>query len=513
MARRLGFTIVLATLGVLGAPSAALGASSISVAVDPPVAGARMGVAVTMASDVAGTKRAYAQGRVDDGRPCEPTVGAFTAATAPAQLRGFFESTPFVSGTTTVAIGPRPFLGAVRVCGYLEGPGPTALAMSDTVVTFRLPVGALTMSATPERPAFNQTLRVRVTGTTDVDAIVRVFPGAGSCPGDVVSGGTFVTQGPVDVTLEDVPHPESTDRICLLAVPTSGLAPPNDALVLAASEKPFSQDLGGTMRLVSATLHWRRVELVGEVTGAMAERAFSWDLRLPGGGEVPCGGEGQFTRRGGSRVVVSLKLAICPRSARSMLAGLVVTTPLGARLTTEHLPIDLAETVRRNGLLVPDRSISGVTLGMTQAELERQEGGPLRAIGGGEALSRAGIAPGFGRWRGARAFLFEGVEVVMRGGRVVAMASVAETGTPGSERPLRTSGGITPAMRPTIERWRKAHPEARCVRRGQAVSACRLGRFTYIKPRPVKFSNGFFAIFRVTPLSKGGLGGQYVPLR
>lgn len=190
-----------------------------------------------------------------------------------------------------------------------------------------------------------------------------------------------------------------------------------------------------------------------------------------------------------------------------MLAGLVVKTPLGAELTTGHLPIDLSETVRRNGLLVPDRSISGVTLGMTRAELERQEGAPLRAISGGEALSRAGIAPGFGRWRSARAFLFEGVEVVIRGGRVVAMASEAEFGTPGSGRPLRTSGGITPRMRGRVALWRKAHPEARCVRRGQAVSVCRLGKFTYVKPRPLQFSNGFFAMFRVTPCPRVGWGG------
>jgi hypothetical protein len=516
MRRRHPCVIVLALLSVFGAPTAALGVSTISVGVEPPVIGARIAVAVSMASDDVGIKRAYVQGRVDDGRPCDPTLAAFTAATAPSQLRGLIDSIPFAPGTTSVAAGPRGFPpGAVRVCGYLVGPGQTALAMSDAVVTFRLPAAALTVAVTPERPAFNQSLSVRVTGATDVDASVRVYPGAGGCPRDVVGGGAerFVSQGLVDVTLEDVPHPESTDRICLLAVPTSSLAAPNEALVLAAAEKPFSQDLGGTIRLVSASLYWRRVELVGEVTGTMAERAFSWDLRLPGGGEVPCGGEGQFTRRGGSRVVVSLKLTICPRSARSMLAGIVVTTPLGATLTTDLLPIDLVETVRRNGLLVPDRSISGVTLGMTQAELERQEGGPLRAIGGGEALGRAGIAPGFGRWRGARGFLFEGVEVVVRGGRVVALASVAETGTPGSGRPLRTSGGITPAMRGRVALWRKAHPEARCVRRGQAVSACRLGRFTYVKPRPLQFSNGFFAIFRVAPLPKGGLGGQYVPLR
>jgi hypothetical protein len=519
MPRRSVWMMVVAALGVLGAPASALGVSTISVGVDPPVIGARIAVAVTMASDDVGTKRAYVQGRVDDGRPCEPTLAAFTAATTASQARGFIESVAFAPGTTTVAAGPRGFPpGAVRVCGYLVGPSQAALAMSDAVVTFRLSVAALTMTVTPERPAFNQSLSVRVTGTTDMDATVRVYPGAGSCPRDVVAGGSFVTQGTVDVTLEDVPHPESTDRVCLLALPATSLAAPNDALVLAASEKPFAQELGGTIRLVSAKLYWRRVELVGDVTGTMPESAFSWEIRLPGGGEVPrCRGQvvpqrGEFTRRRGSRVVVSVKLVACPVTPRSILAGLSVETPLGARLTTDLQPIDLSETVRRNGLLVPDRSISGVTLGMTQAELELQEGAPLRA-GAGSALGRAGIAPGFGRWRGARGFDFEGVEVVIRGGRVVAMASSAEFGTPFSERPLRTSGGITPKLRPTLARWRKAHPEARCVRRGQAVAACRLGRFTYIKPRPVKFTTGFFAIFRVTPLPKGGLGGRYVPLR
>lgn len=278
----------------LAGAAPALSASSISVGVEPPVIGARIAVAVTMASDDAGIKRAYVQGRVDDGRACEPTLLGFTAATAGVQLRGLIESIAFAAGTTTVAAGPRGFpSGAVRVCGYLVGPNQAALAMSDAVVTFRLPAAALTVAVTPQRPAFNQSLSVRVTGATDVDANVRVYPGAGSCPRDVVGGGAerFVSQGPVDITLEDVPHPESTDRICLLAVPTSSLAAPNDALVLAASEQPFSQELGGTIRLVSATLYWRRLELVGEVTGAMAERAFSWDLRLPGGGENPCSGE------------------------------------------------------------------------------------------------------------------------------------------------------------------------------------------------------------------------------
>ena len=88
------------------APAGAVGVSSISVAVDAPVVSARIAVTVTMASDQVGTKRAYPLARVDDGRPCEPTWSAFTAATPPSQVRGLTESIAFAAGSTQARVLP-----------------------------------------------------------------------------------------------------------------------------------------------------------------------------------------------------------------------------------------------------------------------------------------------------------------------------------------------------------------------------------------------------------------------
>jgi hypothetical protein len=58
MSGRIACLVLLGGLVALAVPVHAIGASSISVAVDPPVVGARIAVSVTMASDDPGIKRA-----------------------------------------------------------------------------------------------------------------------------------------------------------------------------------------------------------------------------------------------------------------------------------------------------------------------------------------------------------------------------------------------------------------------------------------------------------------------
>lgn len=460
---------------LLAAPGVAHGASSLAVGVGPPIAGAPTSVVFTMSSDDANARFAAARARVDDGRPCPATffdVEALPGNVALGQAR-------YAAGTTTVAGPVLSLPGRYRICSYLYGPtATTTLAAQDQVADVRLPAGALAMAITPPSPRYGDPVDVRITGSTDVAARLTLTEGTTPCTAedrDSLGAPPIVPAGAIDVTVPQVELREDTTLLCAELAPERALAAPHAELVLARSELPVAQDLGGAMDDVRIRLEGRTIIATARLSGSFR------GTPSMGGVDALC--RAVVTVRKG-RLTALCHIAADDRLPASVQVTLGGQTTRGAFVRSAPVAVSLAPWRRTARLIVPGRSIGVVRLGMPLAELRVQGGAP-----GGTHFS-----PGSLTLPGARAgrrqiWNVDGIDVRVVRGRVAGML-VRDDG-------FRTARGLGPGTVGRVARVRRLAPGASCRTRGRSiVTVCRVGRSTWFGPgRASKLGGGFVAVW------------------
>jgi hypothetical protein len=480
--RQLRTLALAAAAASLALPATVRAVSSLSVSVAPGIVSAPTTVSFTMAStDVPLPRFATAGMRLDTGRPCEGTLGDFQATVPPVNLG----TASFAQGTVTQPANSPRQPGTYRLCAYLTGTSVLPIVIVDQLFAVRLPSGTAALTLDPAAPAFGTPVTLRVAGNVDVPATVDVLGGAGTCANaeSVTDGSQQVAAGAYSVSFPGLRIAENVTRLCVRVTPSSLLDAPNDGLALASVDQPFAQDLGASIGAVRATMTGRRIEASAPVSGA-----FRGPVTIQATG-VDCGGDPAARVRAGTATAVCLvrHSQRMPATTRVRLAG---RSRLGADLASSTATVDITVYRRDGRLVVPDRSIGVLRLGMTVAELLRQ-GGQGSALG--FTPGRKLILPQTIR---DRHYGLDGAVAVVRGGRVRALFT---RGTGDKFDDFHLAHGLKTSSSPKRSGLRRLAPGGRCrpFRDNRSLSdLCRFGRSTFWGPGGgTSLQVGFFAIW------------------
>jgi hypothetical protein len=505
--------VVLSALVVMTAvPQAARAASSLTVAVSPPIAGATPTVTFTMASDdpTAGVARGFL--RADDGRPCEATFLAF--ASVPGSV--LLGSAPFAPGVTALSAPRLTQSGSFRICGYLTGASNSVtLALDDRVIPVRLPAGSAVVTLDPPIPAFSRPVSMRLAGNVDIPSVLDVALTTGGCSEEATVASAplqFLDPGAFDVTIPDLLLRQDVTYLCLAIRPQTELAPPNQTHRLTSVERPVDQDLGGTIADFQVRRVGRALEVSAQVSGAFRiapkiNVAIPQGVRITGDiCDTPSFRERPtdiLTIRGGIATGACLLDYEEARKLPRFDVSLFGVTTLGAHIETPIISLDANEYRRTGRLVVPEQSIGFVRLGMTLDELVHQ-GGRRSDFQFRHPAPEKLILPG-GRSRSL--YGVDNVLVLVRGGRVRGMATNWPLDFAAGSAFHRTANGLTLMTASGRPGLRRKAPGARCrphPRNRAITDLCRIGPTTYWGARSRTGLPGFLAIWpgaRVRPPS------------